>query len=59
MSRFYVHFNGAAWFVKTEQLFEVQGGLTSEWGRAWYPLEAASIEDARFKAEREFRQPGQ
>lgn len=47
---FYVHWNGAAWFVKTADFFKSQGGHTQEWGKAWVPLVATSIEDARAKA---------
>jgi len=43
----YVHFNGAAHFVKEAKFFEEQGGLTSDWGKAWRPVVAISIEDAR------------
>lgn len=51
MSLYYVHWNGAAWFVKEGEFFKEQGGLTKPWGKAWRPLRAASIEDARKLAE--------
>ncbi len=47
MSQYYVHHNGAAWFVKTADFFKQQGGLSAPWGKAWRPLEARSIEHAR------------
>lgn len=47
----YVHFNGAAHFVKEAEFFQDQGGLTSEWGKAWKPVVALSIEDARKMSE--------
>lgn len=46
---FYVHWNGAAIFVKAGLFFQQQGGLTEEWGKAWRSVEANSIEDAREK----------
>lgn len=50
-NKYYVWFNGAAWFVKEADFFERQGGLTKEWGKAWKPIYATSIEHARDKAE--------
>lgn len=51
--KYYVHFNGAAWFVKEAKFFEKQGGLREPWGKAWESIEADSIEHARCKAELE------
>lgn len=48
--RYYVHWNGAAWFVKAAEFFKSQGGLTAPWGKAWTPIEAESIEHARVMA---------
>lgn len=50
MNKYYVMFNGAAWFVKEAVFFESQGGLTEDWGKAWEPIYADSIEHARDKA---------
>ena len=50
MQKFYVYYNGQGWFVKEAKFFEEQGGLTENWGRMWWPIEATSIEDARSKA---------
>lgn len=50
MERYYVHYNGAAVFVKEAEFFKSQGGMTAEWGNGWRgPVEAESIEDARAK----------
>lgn len=43
----YILSNGAAIFVKTAEFFAAQGGLTEDWGRAWRPVVAGNIEDAR------------
>ncbi|QIV65882.1 hypothetical protein Cp1R7AA1_191 [Mesorhizobium phage Cp1R7A-A1] len=43
----YVHFNGAAYFVKEADFFASQGGLVMRWGAAWQPVIAKDIEDAR------------
>ena len=51
MHKYYVHFNGAVWFVKEAEFFESKGGLTEPWGKAWKPIYADSIEHARLKAE--------
>lgn len=50
MQKFYVHYNGSAWFVKEASFFEQQGGLTETWGQAWQPIMASSVEDARSRA---------
>lgn len=50
MNRYYVLWNGAAWFVKEASFFISQGGLEESWGKAWRPILADSIEDARLKA---------
>lgn len=47
LSLFYVHWNGAAWFVKEGDYFKAQGGLTAKWGKAWKPVQAMSCEHAR------------
>lgn len=36
-------------FVKTYDFFKSQRGFEQEWGEAWVPLVATSIEDARKK----------
>lgn len=51
-NKYYIHWNGAAWFVKEEQFFIDQGGKNSKWGKHWHLIEANSIEDARKKAEK-------
>jgi hypothetical protein len=43
----YVHFNGAAYFVKEASFFRAQGGLAASWGAAWKPVVAEDIESAR------------
>jgi len=43
----YVHWNGAAVFVKEAEFFKSQGGLTAKWGEAWRAVIAEDIEDAR------------
>lgn len=50
MNKYYVHFNGAAWFVKEAEFFESQGGLTEAWGKGWKQIYADSIEHGRLKA---------
>lgn len=47
LADFYVHWNGGAWFVKEAHYFKFQGGMTAEWGKAWQPIQAMSIEHAR------------
>lgn len=47
MEKFYVMFNGAAWFAKTGAYFESQGGLAEAWGKGWKPIWANSIDHAR------------
>ena len=47
---FFVHFNGAAWFVKEGEFFESQGGLTEDWGKAWHAIGAYNTDDARARA---------
>jgi hypothetical protein len=37
-------------YVKEGNLFRAQGGLTGEWGKAWTPIYATSLNDARLKA---------
>lgn len=47
----YVHKNsGEALFVKEADFFRSQGGLTEQWGKAWTPVVARSIGEARRKA---------
>ena len=50
----YVHFNGATVFVKEAEFFRSQGGLTEDWGRAWRPITARSIGEARRKGAKLF-----
>lgn len=50
----YVHWNGAAIFVKEAAFFEAQGGLTLPWGQSWRHVWATSIGDARRQAARMF-----
>lgn len=38
---------GGSVFVKTLDFFRSQGGFIDAWGRAWKPVVAESIEDAR------------
>jgi len=35
--------------VKEGNFFREQGGLTSDWGKHWEPIQASSIGDARRK----------
>ena len=51
MSKFYVHHNSHSWFVKTEEMFIRQGGLTNTWGNVWRLIEADNLEDAVRTAE--------
>lgn len=51
MNKYYWHWNGSVYFIKEAEFFEAQGGLTAEWGKAWKPIEADTIEHARTKAE--------
>jgi hypothetical protein len=45
-----IHCNvGGSVFVKTYDFFKSQGGFEEEWGSAWQPVVATSIEDAREK----------
>lgn len=45
-----IHINsGGSVFVKTLSFFRKQGGFTQDWGDAWVPIVAVSIEDAREK----------
>lgn len=53
----YVHCNcngTGAIFVKEAGFFESQGGLTADWGKAWKPVVAKSIIDAREEARKVF-----
>lgn len=53
MKTYYVHKNaGEKIFVKEEEFFISQGGLTAKWGRAWRKVQAESIEDARLVGEK-------
>lgn len=49
--------SGKALFVKEAGFFESQGGLTDSWGKAWKPVRAASIGDARRQAAKIFGVP--
>ena len=53
----YVHSNGSALFVKEAEFFKSQGGLCETWGKAWQPVAATSIGDARRQAAKLFRMP--
>lgn len=54
----FVHCNsGFALFVKDADFFISQGGLVEEWGRAWRPVIASSIGDARRQAAKLFGVP--
>ncbi len=44
---FYVHYNGASWFVKEAEFFSSQKGHEEEWGKAWTPIRAQSIAEVR------------
>lgn len=45
---YYVHKNAGDFiFVKEGEFFKEQGGLREPWGKAWIPVKASSIEDAR------------
>jgi hypothetical protein len=37
-------------YVKGGEFFRAQRGLTDEWGKAWTPIFAESLNDARLKA---------
>lgn len=51
LQSFYVHWNGAAMFVKEAEFFIQQGGLTEPWGKRWRgPIVARDVEDARVRA---------
>lgn len=52
LETFYVHHNGASWFVKGADFFALQGGHAEAWGKGWKPIRATSIEDARERAQR-------
>lgn len=39
-------------YVKEWEFFVKQGGLNDGWGKAWRPIKATSIEDARSRGER-------
>lgn len=39
-------------YVKSGDYFRSQGGLRETWGKAWAPIEAKSIDDARIIGER-------
>lgn len=54
LKKYYVHFNGSAWFVKEAEFFKKQGGHRLPWGRGWMPIMAESIEDARIRAPQEY-----
>lgn len=60
MKNFYIHMNaGNAVFVKTEEFFKDQGGLTQKWGTGWKKVQAHSIEDARRIGENTLTYPPQ
>lgn len=43
----YLLVNSAGVYVKVAELFEGQGGLTEEWGKAWEPCVSSSLYGAR------------
>lgn len=48
MKDYYYHINsGDAVFIKEGKFFKDQGGLTSDWGKAWKPIKARSLDHAR------------
>ena len=47
MGLYYVSIQSWAVYVKEGAFFIDKGGLRSEWGRNWMPIEANSIEHAR------------
>ncbi len=53
---YYVLVEPSAVYVKEEEFFKVQGGLTEKWGRFWKKVRAASIEDARRHAKALWRE---
>jgi len=48
---YWVHYNGAAWFVKTDEMFREQGGRVQPWGHGWRAITALGIEHARVMAD--------
>jgi len=52
LKTFYVHHNGASWFVKSEEFFASQGGHEEEWGKSWEPIKASNLTTAREVAQR-------
>lgn len=50
MSSHYVLIKDSGVFVKEGEFFEEQGGLKEQWGKAWEPIDADSLYDARRKA---------
>ncbi len=47
MAKYYILVKPWAVYVKEGEFFEAQGGLKSDWGRAWQPVDAESIVEAR------------
>lgn len=47
MARYYVLITESNVGTKDGQFFEEQGGLREPWGKAWEPIEATSLYDAR------------
>lgn len=54
MNKYFVHWNGGAWFVKEAAFFVEQGGESEAWGKHWKALYADSIEHARDRAKLQF-----
>lgn len=54
----FVHCNpGKALFVKEKDFFISQGGNWKEWGKAWVPVRATTIGNARRQASKIFDVP--
>lgn len=49
--KYYIQVQPWAVYVKEGHFFEAQGGLRENWGKAWEPVMAVSIEDARYIGE--------
>lgn len=47
MARFYILVSQSGVGTKEGEFFEEQGGLKESWGKAWEPVEATSLYDAR------------
>lgn len=47
MPTHYVLVKEAGVYVKEAVFFEQQGGTTAAWGKAWEPIDASNLHDAR------------